>query len=153
MTRPLATAARAHVLAKQSPSPSSSPSSHSLSLSWACLLIGCRRSSACVRKQCFLLRRPPSPSRLLFFLRPRYLYGPSLPAALLPPSPERSPLYCTLGWVIRGSRNGERKRQLCGGGEEDHLFFNDEGRDSRGRKKEAHRRRGGRGGLKSRRQT
>ena len=74
------------------------------------------RSSACVRacaSSAFssVVHHPPSlppslPSRPRF-LRPRYLYGPSLPSS----SPERSQLYCTLGWVIRGSRNEERERE------------------------------------------
>ena len=115
------------------------------------------RSSACVRacaSSAFssVVHHPPSlppslPSRPRF-LRPRYLYGPSLPSS----SPERSQLYCTLGWVIRGSRNEEREREReeetgdgselhsCAG-EEDYLFFNEEGKEEDGRgKREAHRR-------------
>ena len=127
------------------------------------------RSGACVRAQAVLslpsLTIPPPPS-LLAPASPSALDISTDPPCLSPPSLERSQLYCTLGWVIRGSRNGERERErgrerqtgdgselLSCAGEEDHLFFNEEGRErGGGRKKEAHRRRGSRG-ENSHRQT
>ena len=72
------------------------------------------RSGACVRAQAVLslpsLTIPPPPS-LLAPASPSALDISTDPPCLSPPSLERSQLYCTLGWVIRGSRNGERERE------------------------------------------
>ena len=146
-------------------------------LHWACLHIGCLRLKrcltaaapvrACVRKQCFLFRRSPSP--LLPPFSPPPLPPPSislrtLPALVLPPLSDLN--YIALWVGSLGAAETERERErgrerqtgdgselLSCAGEEDHLFFNEEGRErGGGRKKEAHRRRGSRG-ENSHRQT
>ena len=112
---PLATAARARV----------GTHSHSLlpSLGRACIsAAAAARSSACASSAfSSFARHPPSlPSRPR---PPRYLSGPSLPCSSLSltPSPERSQLYCTLGWVIRREEERDGTTEVgsivvCGGG-------------------------------------
>ena len=71
-----------------------------------------------VRAQAVL--SPPSPAIL-----PPFPLAPALPDISLdppcpaPPSPERSQLYCTLGWVIRREEDGTTEVGsivVCGGG-------------------------------------